>query len=334
MLVETYASLKEQLYSRAALDFSGSEINAINLRNEYAETEPANDGAGACKGTAGTFGTICGLPGHLDPWGLTVAKSKRKFIEPQTSTMQVNCMVLLLKNIMKIKIYPLSLILFLGFYLFSFKLSAQNIQEIISKHIQNVGGEANLNKLENVVFDQQLMTNNTEFTQKLIIVNNKSYYMETRYPGKTIIIAVNDSTGWQINPYSSSGKTPVKLTSKEVSNYKYLTDLSGPLYKNVEKGIVLKLLGKEKINGEETFKVEVSYKSGYTMHIFVSCKSYMINRIMDKYRMVNYSDYKKVNGVAFPFVTELKYGTQTIICNAIKIKTNQVIDDKIFHFPG
>lgn len=210
---------------------------------------------------------------------------------------------------------------------------SQTAEEICKKHIENVGGSLYLNKLNNMVIDQQLLMNNTEFAQNVVVVNNKSYYIKTKYPGKTSIVAVKDTTGWQINPFVSGGEKPTLMKRKEVDVIKYQSDLAGPLHHSNEKGISIKLLGKESINGEETFKLLVTYKTGYFVNIFISSKSYMIKRILDKYKLVNYSDYKKVDGISFPFVTEIKYQNQALMFSVIKIKTNQTIDENIFLFP-
>lgn len=72
MSLENYTLLKEQLYSKAALDFSNPTINAVNFNTEYYQEELAMDSAGACKGTAGTFGTagsVCGCAGTFGSLG-------------------------------------------------------------------------------------------------------------------------------------------------------------------------------------------------------------------------------------------------------------------------
>jgi len=196
-----------------------------------------------------------------------------------------------------------------------------------------MGGKEFLSKLYSVTIDQQLLQNNTEFPQKVIIINNKALYTDASFQGTRVVTAVSDTSGWEINPYTRGGKQPQKLTKEEIELYKYPTDLLGPLYNPESKGATIAFIGKEKVLGKETFKLNMLYKTGYSIDINVTCKDYFIVKIASKDKESLYSNYKKVDGYWFPFSTEMKYGGYSTVFNVFKIKVNAAIDEKIFDFP-
>lgn len=229
-------------------------------------------------------------------------------------------------------IYKTILFSLLNFTIYS-TVFAQSADEICKQHIEKMGGKALLSKLNTVTIDQQLLQNNSEFPQKVVIINNKAIYTDASYQGIRVVTAVCDNSGWEINPYTRGGTQPQKLTQEEVLLYKYPADLLGPLYDPESKGATITLLGKEKVLGQETFKLNLAYKTGYSTDINVTCKDYFVVKIASEGKEILYTDYKKVDGYWFPFSTEMKYGGYSTVFNVFKIKVNAAIDEKIFDFP-
>mgnify|MGYP003440731811 FL=1 len=215
----------------------------------------------------------------------------------------------------------------------SASIYAQTAEEICKKHVEKMGGEELLSKLKSITIDRQVLANSAEFPQKVIVENNKAIYTESPFQGKKIISAVNDTNGWQINPYVTGSDGPQKLTKEEINQCKDQTDLLGPFYNPESKGIIVKLIGREKVLGQETFKLNLLYKTGFSTDVNVTAKDYFVVRISTKYGETLYSDYKKVDGYWFPFATEMKHGSYSTIFNVFKIKVNAPVDEKLFEFP-
>ncbi|MDQ1148234.1 hypothetical protein [Sphingobacterium zeae] len=156
--------------------------------------------------------------------------------------------------------------------------------------------------------------------------------MQTKYPGKTMPIAIKNNSGWQINPYIENKEAAV-LKKNEIEPYLYQTDLAGPLYQYKAKGNEISLIGKEKVEGDECYVLYVKYKNGYGVKIYMSAKNYQIKRIRDKFREVNYSDYQKYGGILLPNATEIKTGNVTMLFSFTKVKINPKINMNIFNFP-
>jgi hypothetical protein len=234
-----------------------------------------------------------------------------------------------MKRCNSIKCSLLIIFLFIAAAITSAQITAD---EICKKNIEKMGGESLLNTLSNVKFEQQILMNNQEFPQKMNVINNKAIKIETIIPGNSIIVALKDSTGWQVNPYSGSN-SPKSLSKDEVRMYKMQTDLLGALFNYKQKNITITLEGKKKVLGKDAYKLNLVYKNGYKTNVYVSAKDFFVVEIEDMFREVFFSNYKKESGFYFPFATEVKTKMGSTIINVFKIQVNQAIDEKIFDMP-
>lgn len=207
-----------------------------------------------------------------------------------------------------------------------------SVEEICKKNIEKMGGEAKLEKLQNVTIEQQMLMNNLEYPQNVVIINNSALKTETTIPGNKIILSVKDSSGWMINP--SVDDKPVQISKSEIINYKYQTDLLGSIYHYKQKGINIALVGTEQVSGINAYKLELTYKNGFKSTAYVSAKDFFVIRITDMYKDVHFSNYKKVDDYYFPFETEIKSQMGNTILSVFKIKVNTKIDEAIFNMPA
>lgn len=222
------------------------------------------------------------------------------------------------------------------FIVFPIYISAQNVIDICKTHVEKLGGDKNVHNIENIYIEQTIYSNNGEIPQTTIVIPGKVYYQEVNFHSGKSIISVVDGKGWVINPYAST--KPKDLSDKESANYIINSNIFGPLYdyyvnggKSLVKSITLK--GEEKIDRDDCFKLEVIYKSEFTVYVYISKKSFMIRKSENKFGSMSYSDYKKVNKVMFPFSVEVANAMGVMLGEVINLKTNIKIDYARFSKP-
>jgi len=120
-------------------------------------------------------------------------------------------------------------------------------------------------------------------------------------------------------------------------------DIDGPLVDYKDKGNALELVGKEKFDDAEVWRIKVTLKSGDVMFVLLDTTSHLEVGIETK-RGVRGSDveittrmsaYKPVGGVLWPHTIEggPKGGTLRPSLLIDKIEVNPEIDDSRFRMP-
>lgn len=207
------------------------------------------------------------------------------------------------------------------------------IDEICIKHLEAIGGEEKINTLKNLVTEQQVMTNNIEFSQRIVIVANSAFYSKSNVMGKSVIISVKDNQGWQINPFVTGSEDAIALTPNEVKSYTNETYIKGPLIDYKEAGHKMELLPNENIKGEEAYQIRITHKSGYSFIVSISTKTFYLIKLKNSDNEVYFSDFKKVNGYVFPFSKEVRTAKTSMIVNLFKTQANTSIDPSLFIKP-
>lgn len=99
-----------------------------------------------------------------------------------------------------------------------------------------------------------------------------------------------------------------------------------------QKGFTAEVLGEEKIDDKESFKVELTKNVNKTIYFFDK-QTYMLLREVKKDETISYSDYRKVGHLQMPFRIEgssQKNVNYLIILN--KIELNKVFPEDTFKF--
>ena len=222
-----------------------------------------------------------------------------------------------------------------------FTANAQTADEIVAKHIEANGGVEKLKGQTSRIVEMTGSAMGFEFPVVISTINGKAYKQEVEVQGMKMVTAVNGNTGWAINPMGGS-TTAQALPEDQVKANSGQIDLTGSLCDYKEKGNTVELLGKETIDGAETFKLKVVQKDGSEETKFIDAKTYfLVKQIMKvtangetiEIPMV-YSNYKMVDGVAVAHTMEVTNAQAgTVIMTVKSVKVNPVIDEAIFMMP-
>lgn len=209
--------------------------------------------------------------------------------------------------------------------LFSATLSAQTAEEIISNNLERTGGEKGWNNLNSIILKGSASFN-LETSYPMIIRHVRPYLKKVTFvmDGKEILNEGYDGKfGWTYN----------ELGKKNIVIPDYIPDaFDSDLLKYNQKGFNVKLVGKEKYESGNCYRIELVKNKNKSYYCFDE-KTYQLVFEENKDEILFYSDYKNFSGLSFAtkIVGKPKEGGEYIIrFNSIQI--NPPIDKKAFVF--
>ena len=81
---------------------------------------------------------------------------------------------------------------------------AQNVDEIVGKHIEALGGKSVLNSIKSIYVESTVEFMGNEAPSTTYILNGKGYKNELDFNGTKIIQCVTEKGGWAINPMAGA----------------------------------------------------------------------------------------------------------------------------------
>jgi outer membrane lipoprotein-sorting protein len=220
---------------------------------------------------------------------------------------------------------------------------AQTADEIIAKSVQARGGMDKLKSVQSVKQTANMaMGPGMEAPGVLIQKRPSLARLEFTIQGLTAVQAYDGTSAWQVMPFT--GKKDAELMSAdEAKEVEEMADIDGQIVDYKSKGHQVELLGKEKIEGTDAYKLKVTLKNGDVQTIFIDSDSFLpikeeVKRTVrgtDQVFESSIGDYKEVNGILFPFAIEssAKGSPQKQKITITKIELNVPLDDSIFKMP-
>jgi len=227
--------------------------------------------------------------------------------------------------------------------------SAQTADEIVEKHLAALGGRAALAKLtsrSNVgtitlttpvgelsgpieVVSQRPNKERTLITLDLSALGGAQMTVDQRFDGKTGYVidtlqGNRDMTGDQLEALKNG-------------------DFPTPLISYKEKGIALKMAGKEKAGDRDAYVLILEPKTGPVIREYIDADTYLLIRTVvtvdtpetGKFEQtVDLLDYRDVDGFKVPFQIKATSAVQNFVVTLTKIEHNKPIDDSLFAKPA
>ncbi len=222
---------------------------------------------------------------------------------------------------------------FLCVFTASFAIS-QSLDEVVSKHLDAIGGADNLRKVNSVVMKGNINNGGTKIPIVMTVVNKKAFRVEFTFNGMTGYQVLTDTAGWGFNPFQGQTK-PEPMTADEVKKSQDQLDVQDEFLDYKEKGTTLQDLGTDDVEGTEAYKIKVTLKSGKEKTLYISKEDYLTIRQTEKTEIngkeiessSDFSNYKKVGDIMMP------YSINNSLQGPVDIDTieiNPVIDETIF----
>lgn len=211
---------------------------------------------------------------------------------------------------------------------------AQTADEVIDKYVTALGGKDKLASIKTVKMEGNLSTQGMDIP---IVVTKKhlvGYRLDISVMGTENYQMINAEKGWLFMPVqgqSAPEEMPDELYKASISQL----DAQGTLFNYKDKGTTVEMAGKETVDNNECYKLNVAFKNGTKSVYYISTKDNHVYKVStritvngeetDAYTI--YSDYKQTaDGYWYAFTTTSQRGTTTYD----KITVNVPVDDNLF----
>jgi len=184
---------------------------------------------------------------------------------------------------------------------------SQTVDEVIAKANEARGGLEKMKAVQSVRMKGKMtMGPGLEAPITIEMKRPKNARMEFTIQGMTGVQAYDGQQAWGISPMGS--KQPEPMPAEMAKDLDNQADIDGPLVDYKAKGHQLELVGKEKVEGSDAWKIKVTLKSGDVQYIYLDADSHLGIRNEAK-RTIRGSevelentigDYKEVGGLLWP----------------------------------
>jgi len=233
---------------------------------------------------------------------------------------------------------------------FTFNSFSQSVDEIIDNYFENTGGIDQWKKLKGVKMSAKLSQQGMEIPIEIIQMQGGKQMQIINFQGQSIKAQVFDGeVSWGINMMSQK---PEKSDQETTDNLKLdNNDFPDSFMDYKSKGYKAELIGKETVDGTETFKVKLTKepktidgkKEDDITFYFFDTENYVPIAIQTEVKEgpgkgmimeITMSDYQEVEGLYFPFSQTQGIKDQPSIPLIIdSIELNPIISENEFKFP-
>jgi len=216
------------------------------------------------------------------------------------------------------------------------RLHAQTADEIVSKHIEAVGGKSAIEGIKTLVVESDAEVQGMTGAATTTIVNGKAYKFEMDFAGQKFTNCISDKGGWTINPMmGGAGAQP--MPEQQAKMAKNQMSIGGPLYEYAAHGNKVELAGQDSTD----YKIKLTSAAG-TGVFYINKKTYYLDKTVSSVTMagqdmeitVSFADYRKLDGgFAFPYSQTVVQPMATLNFTHKKVEVNKTVDPAIFDMP-
>ncbi len=221
---------------------------------------------------------------------------------------------------------------------------AQTVDEILAKHFETMGGLEKIKALNSMrITGTMAMGPGMEAPITLERKRPGKRRIEFTVQGMTGVQAFDGEKGWSVMPFMGK-KDPEASSEEDNKEAQDDADFDGALVDWKTKGHTVELVGKEPVEGADTYKLKITKKNGNIEYQYLDAETYLLVRNEGKVKRrgteiegeSTFSDYKDVEGYMMPFTMEqgAKGMPQKQRMTFSKIEVNVPLDDSRFIMPA
>ncbi len=222
--------------------------------------------------------------------------------------------------------------------------TSPTVDELVAKNIEARGGRDRLKSVETI-----RMTGRTspgpgvEAPIRLELKRPDRIRMEVTLQGVTAVQAFDGKSGWQVAPFM--GKTePEAMSPEDAAQAAEQADIDGPLVDYRAKGHALELVGPDKVDEIDAWKLKLTLRNGTVRYVFLDARSFLEVKTESKRTIRGVAvevegrlgDYREVGGIRYPHAIEsrAKGRAERQTVTVEKIELNPGLDDARFRMPA
>jgi outer membrane lipoprotein-sorting protein len=227
---------------------------------------------------------------------------------------------------------------------FNCSLSAQTATQILSKVFVARGGLARMRAIKSESV-QGTISFGSEASGPFVVELKRplKMHMTLSVQNQTMVRVFDGTQGWANNPFA--GKTnPDSMTDEDLKNISEEADFDGPLVDYAKKGNKVELVGKDKVEDKDVWRVKLTTKNGDLRYYLFDAQTFLLLKWEGKRRADGkefpvesyFRDYRDVDGLKFSFQIDSGSSatnlTQKLVID--KIELNVAIPDSEFEKPA
>ncbi len=218
------------------------------------------------------------------------------------------------------------------------KAQAQNVDDIIQKYADTMGGLSNFKNIKTAKLTGTVTAQGNEFPITVQIVNGKAMRVDVDVMGQTIVNCYRDGAGWKINPYNGA-TSATDVSGTELEDFRNQSFLASQLMDYKDRGYKAELLGQEDVDGNKAYKIQLTSIDNKTSTYYIDPATFMLIKFVGTRNIMGqdmelesfFSDVKDFNNLRFSMSRIVKAGGQAIQeLHFDKIELDVPIDEKIF----
>ncbi len=234
--------------------------------------------------------------------------------------------------------------------LISLVSNAQTADEIIAKYFENTGGRDKWNALQGLKISAKMNQGGLELALTIFQLKDGRQLSSVNFQGKEIKQGVYDGASlWSHNFMTMKAE---KSDAESTANFKVdIGEFPDPFLNYKERGLTVELLGKETIDGTETFKIKLTKKpitvdgkpADNVVFYFFDAEAFVPLMMEAEVKsgpgkgmisQIKWSDYQDVGGILMPFsMARGAKGAGSQPITITNIELNPKVDDAAFKYP-
>jgi hypothetical protein len=214
--------------------------------------------------------------------------------------------------------------------------NAQTAEEIVCKHLEAIGGEANWKKVNSMITKGSLHADHQEYGYYNTVLNGKGERKEFTGGPMTAYEIITPTKAWGYVPQAGLTVSPEAIPDLMLKKFLPDLDLQGTLVDYKAKGNKVSYLGKTEFEGVVCYKLEVESQGGRHEIMYIDTSSYyrigsgvsvVEHGTLEEQHTAKYGNFKKLpEGIVVPM--DFNLGDGPVKLDQVKI--NKPVDEKIF----
>ncbi len=213
-------------------------------------------------------------------------------------------------------------------------LFSQNLDEVVKKHIEAIGGKDNWAKVKSLKMESSLKANGADIKITIFQVDKTAMRQNIALMGMEGYSIVTTKEGWSYMPFQGQTK-PEAMTADDVKKSQDGLNLQDDFITYKELGKKIELIGKDDVDGTECFKIKIIDKDATETTYYIDPSNYYLIKETTKMttngkeveNSTNFSNFKKLpEGIVFPYTISGPWGATELTSLTI----NPTINESLF----
>lgn len=190
--------------------------------------------------------------------------------------------------------------------------SAQTADEILAKVLAARGGLDKMRAIHSERVSGQISFGDVSGPFAVELKRPLKMHMQITIQDKTMVrVYDGKSQGWANNPFAGKME-PEAMSEEELKNITEESDFDGPLVDYKSKGNQIELVGKDKFEDKDVWRLKLTTKNGDVRYYLFDANSFLLLKWEGKRKFQDqelpveshFSDYREVGGVKFAFAID------------------------------